>query len=200
MDKRFFIWLKKNGKNILNLKNKIVVQKAICQSCSIKAKIIEKDEHEKDLRMILNFGHTFAHGFEGAKNYSKKINHGDAVLMGMLAACELSYKKKLLPLKDLNLIREHYFNLNLPKDLKKQFKKEEVNNIVHFMQKDKKNMNEKINLVLIKKIGKTTKPNECILNSEEIKSFLLKSCLSKFLICLTPNLKPNFLNCFFIKI
>ena len=52
--------------------------------------------------------------------------------------------------------------------------KEEVNNIVHFMQKDKKNMNEKINLVLIKKIGKTTKPNEFILNSEEIKSFLLK--------------------------
>ena len=40
LDKRFFIWLKKNGKNILNLKNKIVVQKAICQSCRIKAKII----------------------------------------------------------------------------------------------------------------------------------------------------------------
>jgi len=174
LDKKFFLWLVDNAKKIVNSENKNILTKAIIKSCKIKSKIIARDEKEKNLRMILNFGHTFAHGFEGAKNYSKKINHGEAVLMGMLAACELSYKKKLLPLKDLNLIREHYFNLNLPKDLKKQFKKEEVNNIVHFMQKDKKNMNEKINLVLIKKIGKTTKPNECILNSEEIKSFLLK--------------------------
>ena len=46
--------------------------------------------------MILNFGHTFAHGFEKAKNYSKKLNHGEAVLLGMLVASELSNKKKLL--------------------------------------------------------------------------------------------------------
>ena len=41
--------------------------------------IVSKDEKEKNLRMILNFGHTFAHGFEKAKNFSKKLNHGEAV-------------------------------------------------------------------------------------------------------------------------
>jgi len=40
------------------------------------------------------------------------------------------------------------------------------------MKKDKKNLNEKINLILIKKIGKTTQPNSLAVNSSEIKKFL----------------------------
>ena len=63
LDKKFFSWLQKNGEKIINLNNKIVIQKAIHKSCKIKAKIVEKDETEKDLRMILNFGHTFGHAF-----------------------------------------------------------------------------------------------------------------------------------------
>jgi len=55
--------------------------------------------------MILNFGHTFAHGFEGAKNFSKKLNHGEAVLLGMMLASDLSYKKKLLYVIDLSILR-----------------------------------------------------------------------------------------------
>ena len=49
----------------------MLFKKAIIKSCKIKCKIVNKDEKEKNLRMILNFGHTFAHGFEGAKNFSK---------------------------------------------------------------------------------------------------------------------------------
>ena len=56
--------------------------------------------------MILNFGHTFAHGFEGAKNFSEKLKHGEAVLLGMMIASELSYKREKLPLKDLLLIKK----------------------------------------------------------------------------------------------
>ena len=63
--------------------------------------------------MILNFGHTFAHGFEGAKKFSKKLNLGEAVLLGLLMASKLSYEKKLLSLKDLILIKKHYIGLNL---------------------------------------------------------------------------------------
>ena len=40
------------------------------------------------------------------------------------------------------------------------------------MQKDKKNINEKINLILLNKIGQTTKPTKIALNSKEIKKFL----------------------------
>ena len=145
---------------------------AVIRSCKIKSEIVNRDEREKNLRMILNFGHTFAHGFEAAKNFSKKLNHGEAVLLGMMLASQLSYHKKLLSLKDLTLIKKHYLSLNLPMKIEKFFKKKEINKIVYFMKKDKKNLNEKINLILIKKIGKTTQPNSFTLSSSEIKKFL----------------------------
>ena len=172
LDRKFFIWLSKNGKRIIYEKNKIFLKKAIVKSCKIKCKIVNKDEKEKDLRMILNFGHTFAHGFEGAKNFSNKLKHGEAVLLGMMIASELSNKIKILSIKDLLLIQKHYSNLKLPMFIKKTFKKNEVKNIINFMNKDKKNVDEKINLILLKKIGKTTRPKEFSLKSSEIKNFL----------------------------
>ena len=57
-------------------------------------------------------------------------------------------------------------------NISKIFKKKELNKIIYFMKKDKKNINKKINLILLKKIGKTTKPKRFILNSNEIKKFL----------------------------
>ena len=173
LDRKFFLWLFKNAKKIINYKNKNFLKEAIIKSCKIKSKIISKDEKEKNLRMILNFGHTFAHGFERAKNYSKKLNHGEAVLMGMIVASQLSYKKNLLPLKDLMLIKKHYRDLNLSINMKKKFKKKEINKIIYFMKKDKKNLNEKINLILLKKIGKTTKPSNFATSGMEIKKFLI---------------------------
>ena len=143
----------------------------------IKSKIIHKDEKEKNLRMILNFGHTFAHGFEGGKNFSKKINHGEAVLLGMMLASELSNKKKQLSFRELLLIKKHYLSLKLPMNINKIFKKKEISKIVHFMKKDKKNVDEKINFVLLNKIGKTAKLKKFALNSKEIKKFLLSRYL-----------------------
>ncbi len=172
LDKKFFLWLFKNGKKIINEKNNAFLKKAIVKSCKIKCKVINKDEKEKDLRMILNFGHTFAHGFEGAKNFSNKLNHGEAVLLGMMIASELSNKIKKLPLKDLLLIKKHYLNLKLPMFITKIFKKSEIKKIIYFMKKDKKNVNQKINLILLNKIGKTTQPKKISLKSSEIKKFL----------------------------
>ena len=122
--------------------------------------------------MILNFGHTFAHSFEAAKKFSKRLNHGEAVILGMIIASDLSCKKKLLTHKELLTIKKHYDNLKLLKNINKIFKKDEINNIIYFMKKDKKNIDEKINLILLKKIGKTTKPKQITLKDVEIKKFL----------------------------
>ena len=67
----------------------------------IKLKIVNKDLNEKNLRMILNFGHTFAHAIEVKNNYSKKITHGEAVLAGMILATKLSVIKKVCNVKTL---------------------------------------------------------------------------------------------------
>ena len=171
IDKKFFLWLSKNAKKIINNKDTNLLTMAIMKSCKIKSQIVSKDEKEQNLRMMLNFGHTFAHGFEGAKNFSNKLNHGEAVLLGMMVASQLSYKKKILSLKDLILLKKHYLSLNLPMNVKKKFKKKEINNIIYFMKKDKKNLSEKINLILIKKIGKT-RPSSFAITSAELKKFL----------------------------
>ena len=171
-DKKFFMWLIKNGKKIVIERNKTLLINAIFKSCKIKSAVVGKDEKEKNLRMILNFGHTFAHGFESAKNFSKKLNHGEAVLLGMIVASDLSNEKKLLSFDELSLIKKHYINLKLLMNIKKFFKKNEVNKIVSFMKKDKKNISNKINLILLKKIGKTTRPKQIALKDIEIKKFL----------------------------
>ena len=175
INRKFFLWLFKHAKKIINNKDKNILKMAVIKSCKIKSQIVSKDEREENLRMILNFGHTFAHGFEAAKNFSKKISHGEAVLLGMTVANKLSYDKKILPLKDLMLIKKHYFNLNLPIKMSQFFKRKEIDKIIYFMKKDKKNLSEKINLILLKKIGKTTNPNSFNISSHALKSFLTKN-------------------------
>ena len=152
-DRNFFLYLNKHGSKILKLQNPFI-QKAIYKSCLIKKKIVEIDEKENGLRKILNFGHTFAHAFEASLNYSKKINHGEAVLLGVKTASRFSLDKNLLPLKEFNMINDHLNLLNLPAEIKKFFTIKKVNNLISFMKIDKKNNTKKINLVLLKKIGK----------------------------------------------
>ncbi len=153
-DKKFFNFLNTNAKNVLNLKSPYI-EKAIYSSCKIKKKIVEKDEKETELRKVLNFGHTFAHAYEAALGYSKKLNHGEAVLLGISSAIEFSYKKRILDFQSFKLIKNHLTKYNLPSNIKKYFSQKSINKILYFMLKDKKNNSKKINLILLKKISKT---------------------------------------------
>ena len=151
-DGKFFNFLRKNYDKILNLTSPFI-EKAIYESCKIKKNVVEKDEKEKGLRKILNFGHTFAHAYEASLGYSKRLNHGEAVILGMKTALDFSLKNNLLKNKDYNLIIEHISQSNLPSKIGKYFKLNNLNKILSFMIKDKKNNSNKINLVLLKNIG-----------------------------------------------
>ena len=129
------------------------IEKAIKKSCLIKKKVIELDEKEKNLRKILNFGHTFAHAYEATLNYSKKLNHGEAVILGMQSALRFSLKNNLLKRNDYNSIINHILKANLPSEIKRFFRTKDSNKILSFMLKDKKNTSNKINLILLRKIG-----------------------------------------------
>ena len=113
-DKKFFSFLDKNRSKILNLENTHII-KAIYKSCLIKKKIVESDEKESSLRKILNFGHTFAHAYEATLNYSKKLNHGEAVILGIKIASKFSLSNKLLSINEFKLIETHINKLNLNK-------------------------------------------------------------------------------------
>ena len=151
-NKNFFIFLKNNFKDILNLKPQII-KKAIFNSCKIKKGIVEKDEKERNLRKTLNYGHTFAHAFESTLGYTNKLNHGEAVLLGILAASKFSNEENLLSRDELELIEKHISELKY-NNLKFYFKKRNVDTILKFMKRDKKNNSKDINLILLKKIAK----------------------------------------------
>lgn len=151
-DSKFFYWLNKNSFSIFKLNNKIISQ-AIYKSILIKRKYVLKDEKEKlknnYSRAILNFGHTFGHALETYYGYEKKLTHGEAISIGMIIAATLSYKLKYLSINDLEEIKSHFLSNNLPIDDKRMYDKK----IFEIIKKDKKIINDKLNFVLIKKIG-----------------------------------------------
>jgi len=151
-DKKFFTFLNTNGSKILNLKSPFI-ENAIFKSCSIKKNVVETDEKEMGIRKILNFGHTFAHAYEATLGYSKKLNHGEAVILGIKTAVKFSLINKILNFKEFDLIENHLNKLDLPRNINKLFLTKNINKILSFMKKDKKNNTNQINLVLLKKIG-----------------------------------------------
>ena len=154
MNKKFFSWLEKNSHSIINLTDINLLMHAIKESCKSKAIVVQKDEKEKNLRAILNFGHTFAHAFEAVKKYSNDLIHGEAVLYGMMIASSLSVKMKMLNINEHQRIKHLYRRLNINYQIKNIFKKRDINKIFNYMKHDKKIYGSKINLILLNKIGK----------------------------------------------
>ena len=152
LNKIFYKYLNDNSSKILNLKSPFI-EKAIYKSCLIKKRIVETDEKEVNLRKILNFGHTFAHAYEATLGYSKKLNHGEAVLLGIKTASKFSLRYKFMSSNEYQLIVDHLNMMNLPSDINKFFSKHHLTKILSFMKKDKKNSTKKMNLVLLNKIG-----------------------------------------------
>ena len=58
----------------------------IKRNVDIKYKVVASDEHETGERKLLNFGHTIGHAIEN----TSKLAHGQAISIGMVAACHIS--------------------------------------------------------------------------------------------------------------
>jgi len=65
-----------------------VVRKAV----KVKAAIVSADEKEGDLRRLLNYGHTIAHGIEAALQY-RQLTHGEAVGWGIIGANAIAVRR-----------------------------------------------------------------------------------------------------------
>ncbi len=167
-DKNFFNWLKKNTKYLFSQNEKKLTY-AIKKSCQIKLFFVNKDINEKKIRMILNFGHTFAHAIEVKNDYSRNTTHGEAVLAGIILATKLSIIKKICNKKVLEDIMDIYSKNGLDYTIKKCSKASEIKSLIPFLKNDKKNNDEKINFILIKKIGKTALPNKYKISINELK-------------------------------
>jgi 3-dehydroquinate synthase len=96
LDPELFEYLEEHVEEILN-REPAAVRHIVARSCQLKAGIVEKDERETTgLRVILNFGHTFAHAFETVAGYGHWL-HGEAVAAGMVCASRLAAKRGMVP-------------------------------------------------------------------------------------------------------
>ena len=172
--KNYYDFLNKNFDKIINLKSPFI-EKTIYESCKIKKLVIEKDDKEKNIRKVLNFGHTFAHSYEATLGYSKKMNHGEAVILGIGTALKFSLYNNFLSKIDYDYIFKNFNKSNLPINIKKYFSLKDITKILSFMSKDKKNSSGKVNLILLKKIGSP------VIDKSYTKNYL-KSFLKRILI------------------
>ncbi|MEO0136757.1 MAG: 3-dehydroquinate synthase [candidate division WOR-3 bacterium] len=111
----------------------------------IKAAIVKKDEtEEKDLRLILNFGHTIGHIVEVLTNY-KRYSHGAAVAMGMVEEMRMLSRNRKDQARVVNLLKSYNLPSSLPAGLK--------NNIKDFILQDKKVIGGCIKIPVLIRIG-----------------------------------------------
>lgn len=149
LDYYFFCWLEKNINKLFEFDEK-TISYCIRHCCELKAKIIAIDEKETNgQRALLNLGHTFGHAIETELSYGCWL-HGEAVAAGIVMAAKTAELIDQFDNNDtqriLNLLRQ----ANLP--IKGPAKMAAEAYLPHMMR-DKKVVNNQLNLVLPKSIG-----------------------------------------------
>jgi 3-dehydroquinate synthase len=135
-----------------------VVRKAI----RVKADIVTADEKEADLRRLLNYGHTIAHGIEAALHY-EGITHGEAVAWGMIGANAIAVDRGLLPRDEAARIERTILAYE-PSPLPRLSREE----IFAATEHDKKNTGSSRVMVFPRKVG------ECVVRADVTEAEILR--------------------------
>lgn len=114
------------------------------RNARLKLSIVTADEHDTDIRLLLNFGHTIGHAIENLHD----LSHGHAVSIGMVAACSLSEKHMDFPLEEGKRIVGLLQRYHLPVDFES-----DSDRVFEVMKKDKKREGDFIRFILLQKIG-----------------------------------------------
>jgi len=135
----------KNG----DIYNHKYLTQLVYKSAQYKAEIVARDEREGNLRMVLNLGHTFGHAIEKSLGYGK-LQHGEAVILGLLGAVELSErskKRRISSLIEYKEIINRFIGL-IPRY------RIDIDNVIAHMGIDKKRRGNQQLFVLLDKPGK----------------------------------------------
>ncbi len=106
--------------------------RVIAHGVRAKLEVVESDRTERDLRKVLNFGHTLAHALE-AEDQGRALLHGEAVAYGALFALRLSVAEGVAEQPLLDRVERLLRKLALP-DLPAA----DAQSLVDAMDKDKK--------------------------------------------------------------
>ena len=127
------------------------------RNIEIKAAFVAHDERDTSgERALLNFGHTIGHAIETAGGYGELL-HGEAVSLGIVAACDISIKKAGLPEQDRQNIMSILRQFDLPTRLPKSISREKI---METIQRDKKFESGQVRFVVTPRIGSAHVSND----------------------------------------
>lgn len=166
---RIFDFMEENRDRILQ-RDLNTLEWLIAESVRVKAAVVAEDEHEKNLRRILNFGHTIGHALEAETGY-KHFLHGEAVAWGMIAATMIAIGMQRTDSRTAQrIISIILAYAALPKvDVKPRA-------VLKRLTKDKKTVAGKVHFVLPAQIGKvdieSQVPEKAVLQAVEELRYL----------------------------
>ena len=144
----YFSWLEENIEQIIEL-NSEVTEEAVSRSIKIKAEIVREDEKEKNIRALLNFGHTFGHALELIGDF-KNYNHGEAVAIGMIMALEMSVRIGNITQQDCERVKQLLNRAKIDTKIRKTINSLDL---YECMLGDKKKRGNVLNLVVLENLG-----------------------------------------------
>ncbi len=154
-DAPFYDWLEANI-DALVARDPAVMAEAIHRSCVNKAQVVAEDEREGGRRAILNLGHTFGHAIEAAQGYGSWL-HGEAVAVGMLLAAQLSARLGWLAQAEVGRLRALLERAGLPVAVPADMA---VDQYLSLMARDKKVLDGRLRLVLLRGLGEAVVTSE----------------------------------------
>lgn len=120
------------------------------RSLDVKQPIIEHDEFDRGPRLLLNYGHTFGHAFESTTSYA--IPHGIAVVLGMLAATEISVRLGMVPRSHCEELMRSLRSWHEP--YATQLQVVVMDELVAALARDKKNASTGLTCILTRGFGR----------------------------------------------
>ena len=123
------------------------IDEIIYRCVDIKRDVVEKDQFDFGDRLLLNFGHTIGHAIEQYYQY-QKYSHGEAVAIGMVQLTKIAEEKGLSPAATSDIIKNICIKYDLPTNSNVK-----TSDLIGAISLDKKNINKKLSLVLLKEIG-----------------------------------------------
>lgn len=147
-DAPFLSWLETHVEQLRALDSAVVTE-AIHRSCVAKARVVGEDEREAGIRAILNLGHTFGHAIETHQGYGAWL-HGEAVAAGTVMALQMSCLLGwICPAerdRAIRLLVRAGLPVAPPQDMR-------ASDFLEHMAVDKKVLDGKLRLVLLKALG-----------------------------------------------
>jgi 3-dehydroquinate synthase len=132
------------------------IQHAVTHAITFKVRVVEQDEREeKDIRALLNLGHTFAHALEAHAGYDGELKHGEAVAAGIALAFQLSANLGICSEADARRVRAHFNACGFVTDLRQlPGAPYDVDKLLALMAADKKAEAGKIAFILARAPGR----------------------------------------------